>query len=93
MLFFSVSDLLLRRSISICPQNGLRDGWSAGSILESSNPNIAIINLPNGAHHSDLTQRYPDEEDTEDVIQAHEDAKEILRQWLEDIEAEKNIEN
>ena len=69
-------------------QNGLKDGWSTASILESNNPDIAIINLPNGAHHSDLTQMYPDEDDTDDIIQGHEQAEVILRQWLDQIKDE-----
>ncbi|KAL3928965.1 MAG: hypothetical protein SGBAC_012415 [Bacillariaceae sp.] len=71
--------------------NGLRDGWSTSSILQNSNPNIAIINLPNGAHHSDLGSKWPRSDDTDDIIQGHKEAIVILRQWLDETMIENNI--
>lgn len=65
--------------------NGLRDGWSTGSILETENPHLAIINMPNGAHHSDLRMTWPDARDTPDVVACHEEATETLQAWLQAI--------
>merc|ERR1712070_1101380 len=65
--------------------NGLRDGWSTSSILQTSNPNLAVINMPNGAHHSDLTQVWPNPLDTPDVVRAQKEAKKILRGWLDEL--------
>ena len=56
--------------------------------MESDNPNIAIINLPNGAHHSDLSMYWPRDDDTEDVVEGHKQATVILQGWLDDIKAE-----
>jgi len=68
--------------------NGLRDGWSTSSILQNINPNIAIINFPNGAHHSDLGSKWPRWDDTDDIVQGHKEAIVILRQWLDDLKAD-----
>jgi hypothetical protein len=56
--------------------------------LQSSNPELAILNFPNGAHHSDLGKIWPRKDDTDDIIQGHEDAIIILRQWLDEIKSE-----
>lgn len=65
--------------------NGLNDGWSTSSILKTENPHIEIINLPNGAHHSELRRHYPDPADTDDVKDGHETVKRILGTWLHEI--------
>ncbi|KAL3928964.1 MAG: hypothetical protein SGBAC_012414 [Bacillariaceae sp.] len=77
----------LSQSSRILFTNGLRDGWSTSSILETDNPNLAVINLPNGAHHSDLTMHWPNDNDTDDVVEGHEQAIVILRGWLDEIKA------
>ncbi|CAJ1951886.1 unnamed protein product [Cylindrotheca closterium] len=68
--------------------NGLRDGWSTSSILSTDNPNLAVINLPNGAHHSDLSMHWPNPADTDDIVEGHKQATVILQGWLDDIKAE-----
>ncbi|CAJ1951880.1 unnamed protein product [Cylindrotheca closterium] len=68
--------------------NGMKDGWSTSSILQNTNPNIAIFNFPNGAHHSDLGNSWPSSDDTDDIVQGHRDATITLRQWLDEIKAE-----
>ncbi|CAK0867731.1 unnamed protein product [Prorocentrum cordatum] len=52
--------------------NGLNDGWSAGGILTnlSEATGLVAINLPNGAHHSDLSHAHG-EQDTPDVVAGH----------------------
>lgn len=75
----------LSESSRIIFGNGLHDGWSTSSIISSDNPNIAVLNFPNGAHHSEFRAMYPDPIDTADIIQGHEDAKRILGRWLDEI--------
>ena len=68
--------------------NGLQDGWSTSSILslpDDANPNLAVLNLPNGAHHSELSPIYPNPDDTDDVKKGHETITTILGQWLDEI--------
>jgi len=67
--------------------NGLNDGWSVGGILESLAPEkgLITINLPNGAHHSELGHVYEPAKDTEDVKAAHAQIAELLHSWLEEV--------
>jgi hypothetical protein len=62
--------------------NGLNDGWSTSSVLYTQNPQLAVLNFPNGAHHSELRTHYPDPEDTPDIKEGHEAVKRILGSWL-----------
>mgnify|MGYP002037239813 CR=1 FL=1 len=52
--------------------NGLNDGWSVGSITTSLGDTLPALNMPNGAHHSDLSHRIPGPWDTSDVVEARE---------------------
>lgn len=70
--------------------NGLNDGWSTSSIVKSDNPNIEVINFPNGAHHSELRRHYPDPNDTEDIKAGFETVKDILNTWLDEIYAQQD---
>jgi len=65
--------------------NGLNDGWSTSSILKTDNPHIEIINFPNGAHHSELRNHYPDPHDTPDIKAGFKTVKQILGDWLNEI--------
>jgi len=66
--------------------NGLNDGWSVGSVLESPAPekDLIAINLPNGAHHSELSHRDGSAIDTDDVKEAKLRITQLLRQWLQE---------
>lgn len=67
--------------------NGLVDGWSAGGVLTSPDVrrDLISINLPNGAHHSDLGGHIPSPElDTPDVLAGQALATELLAKWLQD---------
>ena len=68
--------------------NGLNDAWSSVSILES-NPaqSIVAINMPNGAHRSDLYHFGPISSDTDDIRQTRLRVIETLTQWLTEIKA------
>eukprot|EP00980_Cylindrotheca_fusiformis_P008125 scaffold1727_cov133-Cylindrotheca_fusiformis.AAC.28 len=65
-----------------------QDGWSTSSILQTSNPDLAVINFPHGAHHSDLGSVWPRKDDTDDIVQGHKDAIKILRQWLDEVKSD-----
>ena len=64
--------------------NGLNDGWSVGGIQKNLSSTLLAINIPNGAHHSDLNHDPPSEKDTEDVTTAREDALNIIKLWLKE---------
>lgn len=42
--------------------NGMNDGWSTGSITTNLSKSLIAINMPNGAHHSDLSHDPPGDE-------------------------------
>lgn len=62
--------------------NGLNDWWSAGGITESINDELVAINMPNGAHHSDLSHEAPGPRDTPDVVAARRRGIDTLASWL-----------
>ncbi|CAL1145942.1 unnamed protein product [Cladocopium goreaui] len=64
--------------------NGLNDGWSVAGILQnlSREKGLIAINLPNGAHHSELSLGL---EETEEVRQVRQQILAIVGQWLEEI--------
>lgn len=64
--------------------NGLNDGWSVGGILQdlSREKGLIAINLPNGAHHSELSHGG---KETAEVRQVHQQILAIVGQWLEEI--------
>jgi hypothetical protein len=66
--------------------NGIVDGWSIASILEENvSLGVEVVNMVNGAHHSDLSHTGPSESDTPDVIEAFERIAGIIGDWLVDI--------
>eukprot|EP00977_Amphora_coffeiformis_P010437 scaffold2438_cov167-Amphora_coffeaeformis.AAC.13 len=76
--------------------NGLYDGWSATSILESDNPKLAVLNFPNGAHRSNIArkgQAHHSEvgtvSDTPDNVAGKKEATAILRKWLDEINSQR----
>lgn len=81
---FDVSNLASQTS-RILFVNGLNDGWSVGGILQdlSTEKGLLAINLPNGAHHSELS--HASMEDTPDIKEAHERILRIVSHWLEEI--------
>mmetsp|Transcript_34496 Transcript_34496/g.73497 ORF Transcript_34496/g.73497 Transcript_34496/m.73497 type:complete len:526 (-) Transcript_34496:600-2177(-) len=66
--------------------NGLNDGWSVGGFDKDLLParDLFVINLPNGAHHSDLSHSFG-EGDTDDVKAAHARIIEMVGGWLKEI--------
>jgi pimeloyl-ACP methyl ester carboxylesterase len=67
--------------------NGLNDGWSAGSILESLSDTLIAINIPSGAHHSDLSGAGPSERDPPDMWATFGQVTDILGTWLDELKA------
>ena len=67
--------------------NGLKDGWSVGSFLTETDADhakeIHVLNMPNGAHHSDLAHVPPGPSDTPDVQWVHAQVEKIVGRWLE----------
>ena len=72
--------------------NGIVDGWSTSSVLvEADNaPGVRVVNMINGAHHSDLSHVGPTSSDTPDVKAAYVEIAEILEIWLEEVRTEES---
>lgn len=65
--------------------SGLNDGWSAGGIVRNLSNTILAFNMPNGAHHSDLSHLWPSSSDTQDVYTTRNIVADLIAQWLEEI--------
>jgi pimeloyl-ACP methyl ester carboxylesterase len=89
---FDATGLLAQGASRILFTNGLNDGWSAGGFLTnlSLSQDLITLNMPNGAHHSDLrhTRPCPAPDDTADVLAARKAGAEILMRWLREVKAE-----
>jgi pimeloyl-ACP methyl ester carboxylesterase len=82
---YHFDDLIRANATKILFTNGLNDMWSAGSLLESISDDLPVINMVNGAHHSDLSNHPDDHLDTRDVVEAHQQIRAVLEQWLKEI--------
>jgi Serine carboxypeptidase S28 len=74
--------------------NGIVDGWSIASVLdEGVSPGVEVVNMVNGAHHSDLSHTGPTDKDTPDVKEAFIRITAIIGEWIDDVKTEnkKNI--
>ena len=65
--------------------NGINDGWSVGSIVKNISDSLVAINMPNGAHHSDLSHSPPSPDDTPDITAGRAQAAELLSTWLDEV--------
>lgn len=72
--------------------NGIVDGWASSSILEEfpDAPGVRVVNMINGAHHTDLSHTGPTEKDTPDVKHAYVEITDIIGEWLNEIRTEPN---
>jgi len=62
--------------------NGQKDGWSVGGIRRSIPENeIFVLDMENGAHHSDLLHDIIPN-DTLDVVRVREFVERTVRRWL-----------
>jgi len=63
--------------------NGLKDGWSAGGVRKSlPEQEIYVLDMPNGAHHSDLLHEIISN-DTPDVLQVRQVFEKTLSKWVQ----------
>jgi lysosomal Pro-X carboxypeptidase len=79
------NDLVGQGASRILFTNGRNDMWSAGSYLEDISDSILTINMPNGAHHSELSHANAQNLDTDDVRDAHDEIVDILSRWLDEV--------
>lgn len=70
--------------------NGYNDGWYVLSITEDVSDTIRTFNLPNGAHHSDLTHVGATDQDTPDIVEGHKQVTALLQSWLKEIMSPRN---
>ena len=49
---------------------------------EDLSDDVVALNIPNGAHHSDLNHNEPSDKDTPDVTAARAKALELIKKWL-----------
>eukprot|EP00536_Pseudo-nitzschia_multiseries_P008929 jgi/Psemu1/306141/fgenesh1_kg.237_\ len=84
---------LSRKFSRIVFANGMNDGWSTSSmtnateLAEPAYSEVRVLNFPNGAHHSDLSHVYPNPNDTDDILEGYDHAKQILGGWLDEMAA------
>uniref|UniRef100_A0A1I8MB15 Lysosomal Pro-X carboxypeptidase n=2 Tax=Musca domestica TaxID=7370 RepID=A0A1I8MB15_MUSDO len=69
-----------REMSNIIFSNGLLDPWSGGGVLQSDNPTVHIIIIPEGAHHLDLRAKHP--KDPISVLQARNRESDIIGKWI-----------
>jgi hypothetical protein len=82
---FDAPGLRAQGASKILFTNGLNDGWSAGGFVTDvdASKDLLVLNMPNGAHHSDLTHAtLPLAGDTPDVLAARANATLILQRWI-----------
>ena len=81
---FTAAGLRAQGASRILFTNGLNDGWSAGSITADVDPgrDLLALNMPNGAHHSDLSHDVPSAADTPDVVSVRARAATIVERWI-----------
>jgi hypothetical protein len=82
---YGYDDLLGLNASRIIFTNGLNDGWSVFSVTETLDPSLPVVNFPNGAHHSELSQVV---EHTDDITYGHTVVNTIMNQWLYEIKQE-----
>jgi pimeloyl-ACP methyl ester carboxylesterase len=86
---FDAAGLRAQGASRILFTNGLADGWSVGGFLDDVDParELFALNMPNGAHHSDLrhTRPCPAPDDTEDVLEVRRRAAELMGGWLQSV--------
>lgn len=71
----------LSSASNIVFSNGLLDPWSGGGVLRSTNDEIQIVIIPDGAHHLDLRASHKD--DPESVIVARKIELAAIRRWIQ----------
>lgn len=72
----------LKSASNIIFSTGLLDPWSSGSVLKSLSPTVAVITIPEGAHHLDLRAANPADPDS--VVVARKNEKKIIQGWIQE---------
>jgi lysosomal Pro-X carboxypeptidase len=74
--------------------NGLNDGWSPLSYTEDLSDTIVALNMPTGAHHSDLNHVRSWEscgtkpgQECDDVIEVQKQIPVVLQKWVDEVKA------
>jgi hypothetical protein len=75
-------EMLPRVTSRIIFTNGLNDGWSVGGFMRNLSESLLVFNMPNGAHHSDLSHNWPSDADTQDVRDTREAIAAQLEEWI-----------
>lgn len=75
-------EVLPRVTSRIIFTNGLNDGWSVGGFMRNLSESLLVFNMPNGAHHSDLSHNWPSDADTQDVRDTREAIAKQLEEWI-----------
>uniref|UniRef100_A0A182K5G5 Lysosomal Pro-X carboxypeptidase n=1 Tax=Anopheles christyi TaxID=43041 RepID=A0A182K5G5_9DIPT len=69
--------------------NGLLDPWSGGGVLRSSNENVKIVLIPEGAHHLDLRASNP--ADPASVTRARAVHVQNIQKWLTEYRKQRKV--
>jgi len=83
-------DVLPKITSRIIFTSGLNDGWSAGGITQNLSDTLLAFNMPNGAHHSDLSHLWPSSSDTPDVFSTRNIVADLIDTWLREITSKEN---
>ena len=81
---YKFNDLVGQGATKILFTNGMNDIWSRGSYLETLSDSIPVVNIPNGAHHSDLGHIGG----TDELEKAQREITAILEGWLKELKKE-----
>lgn len=60
--------------------NGALDPWNYGCVTSTTNPNLVVGTMPNGAHHTDLRAQTP--QDTQDILNMRIQEANQINQWV-----------
>uniref|UniRef100_A0A1Y9HDP7 Lysosomal Pro-X carboxypeptidase n=1 Tax=Anopheles funestus TaxID=62324 RepID=A0A1Y9HDP7_ANOFN len=69
--------------------NGLLDPWSGGGVLRSTNDNVKIVLIPEGAHHIDLRASNPN--DPSSVTRARAVHVQNIQKWLTEYRKQQKV--
>ena len=80
-------DLVAHGGSYILFTNGLKDAWSPLSFTEDLSDTIKAINMPSGAHHSDLNECCHGRPEEDDIIEGRKEVARILGEWIAEFKA------
>jgi len=91
---FGAAGLRAQGASRIVFTNGLNDGWSAGGFASDVDAarELLVLNMPNGAHHSDLSHAWPMAGETADVLEVRANATALLEKWVGEVRSTTVVE-